>query len=226
MYNEKKMKFWAIMEIIKKWFIVLILTIIGLILGFVISEFVVDVLNELPMYRTAFIGGTAFVGFFIGLLLTSNVERNIQDAYWKIEVMHKLDEIGIEELSEETGLSKVLEDKKTFKDKIVDKLNSSKNDNNSNIQDNKSIIETKTNIEQHIPIEVANSNNEQKNSEINNNLPNNNEITSVSNNTQVSNPPTTTTPAVNSQNTNNNIAKKAKVKYKSKKGKMKKQYKR
>ena len=94
MYDEKKLKFWSIMELIRKWFIVLVFSLIGLAIGFFISEFVVDVLNELAVYRIAFIGGLTFLGFFIGLLLTSSAERNVQDAYWKIAVMKNLNEIS------------------------------------------------------------------------------------------------------------------------------------
>ena len=46
------------------------------------------------MYRVAFIAGLTLLGFVIGLLLTSNINSNIQDAYWKIEVMKKLDIIS------------------------------------------------------------------------------------------------------------------------------------
>ena len=94
MYDEKKLKFWAICQIIKKWFLILLFSIAGTAIGFVISEFVVDVLNEIAMYRIAFIAGLTLLGFVIGLLLTSNINSNIQDAYWKIEVMKKLDIIS------------------------------------------------------------------------------------------------------------------------------------
>ena len=94
MYNEKKLKFWAICQIVKKWFIILLFSIFGTALGFVISEFVIDVLNEIVMYRVALIAGATFLGFFMGLLLTANTNSNIQDAYWKIEVMKKINIIS------------------------------------------------------------------------------------------------------------------------------------
>lgn len=113
MYNEKKLKFWSIMEIIKKWFIVLAFSVLGLAIGFLVSEFVVDVLNEIAIYRIAFIGGLTFLGFFVGLLLTSSVERNVQDAYWKIAVMKSLEEITetLDNLKKENTSSNYIEPK-------------------------------------------------------------------------------------------------------------------
>lgn len=113
MYDEKKLKFWSTVEIIKKWGIVLAFSVVGLVIGFLVSEFVVDVLNEIAVYRIAFIGGLTFLGFFVGLLLTSSTERNVQDAYWKIAVMKSLEEINetLDNLKKENTSSVSIESK-------------------------------------------------------------------------------------------------------------------
>lgn len=94
MYNENSFKNHLFWIKVKRVFYMILFSIIGSGVGVFISSYVVDVLNFDPSYRFFIISGLTLLFFAISLLLTANTGKEVQDGYWKIEVLRKLTSIS------------------------------------------------------------------------------------------------------------------------------------
>lgn len=94
MYNENSFKNHLFWIKVKRVFYMILFSIIGSGVGVFISSYVVDILNFDPSYRFFIISGLTLLFFAISLLLTANTGKEVQDGYWKIEVLRKLTSIS------------------------------------------------------------------------------------------------------------------------------------
>ena len=90
MYNENTFKNYIFWIRVKRIFLIVVFSIVGALVGALISQYVVDVLLFKSMYRTLIVGGCVLFMVSIALLLTANTGKEVQDGYWKIAVLRKL----------------------------------------------------------------------------------------------------------------------------------------
>ncbi len=90
MYNENTFKNYIFWIRVKRLFLIVVFSVVGALIGAVISQYVVDVLLFKSMYRTLIVGGSVLFMLAIALLLTANTGKEVQDGYWKIAVLRKL----------------------------------------------------------------------------------------------------------------------------------------
>ena len=90
MYNENTFKNYIFWIRVKRIFLIVVFSIVGALVGALISQYVVDVLLFKSMYRTLIVGGCVLFMVAIALLLTANTGKEVQDGYWKIAVLRKL----------------------------------------------------------------------------------------------------------------------------------------
>lgn len=93
MYNEKDFKNHIKHLKARRILYMLIFSILGSALGVLISEYIVDILLLNPILRIIIITISTLLFFWLSTLLTSNTEKDVQDAYWKLEVMKNLNSI-------------------------------------------------------------------------------------------------------------------------------------
>lgn len=94
MYNEKEFKSHITRLKIRKILYMLIFSILGSALGVVISDYIVDILLFNPILRVIIISVSTLLFFWFSLLITANTEKDVQDGYWKIAVLKKLEDIS------------------------------------------------------------------------------------------------------------------------------------
>ena len=90
MYNESTFKNYIFWIKVKRIFLIVVFSIVGALIGALVSQYVVDVLLFKAMYRTLIVGGSVLFFVAIALLLTANTGKEVQDGYWKIAVLRKL----------------------------------------------------------------------------------------------------------------------------------------
>lgn len=90
MYDENSFKDHLFWIKIKRIFLMVVFSIVGCILGIIISSFVVDVLLFSSVFRFIIVALYTLLFFAISLLTTSNTGKEIQDGYWKIATLRKL----------------------------------------------------------------------------------------------------------------------------------------
>ncbi len=90
MYNENTFKNYIFWIRVKRIFLIVVFSIVGALVGALISQYVVDVLLFKSMYRTLIVGGCVLFMVALALLLTANTGKEVQDGYWKIAVLRKL----------------------------------------------------------------------------------------------------------------------------------------
>lgn len=90
MYNESTFKNYIFWIRVKRIFLIVVFSIVGALIGALVSQYVVDVLLFKAMYRTLIVGGSVLFFVAIALLLTANTGKEVQDGYWKIAVLRKL----------------------------------------------------------------------------------------------------------------------------------------
>lgn len=117
MYNENSFISYINGLKIKKVMLMIFFSIAGAILGVFLSDLIINVLLFSSIPLVAIITLSTLLFFGISLLLTSNINKNIQDSYWKIAVLRKLTVISkkldnLEDLdnSEKIELKKQLHD--------------------------------------------------------------------------------------------------------------------
>lgn len=95
MYDEGTFKRHIIWLKIRRIIIVALFAIFGCLVGFLISEMIVDTLNFDASLRNIIFIVTTISAFFLGILCTEGSAIAIQDSYWKMAVLRKLTLISI-----------------------------------------------------------------------------------------------------------------------------------
>ena len=91
MYDENSFQNYIFWLKVKRVFLMILFSIIGAIVGIVLSQFLVDVLKVLDtIFKAIIIIVSTLLFFGISLLLTANVGRDVQEGYWKMAVLRKL----------------------------------------------------------------------------------------------------------------------------------------
>ena len=109
MYDEDEFKSLVFWLKVKRLFILLILAIIGCVIGFFLSAFLIEVLMMSTKLRVLLITGCTIVFFVIGLLLTSGTAMKVQETYWRIAVLRKMTLISkkLDALQGDTNISNI-----------------------------------------------------------------------------------------------------------------------
>ena len=94
MYNERKFKGHLKRLKIRKLLYMLIFSLLGSALGVVISDYIVDILLFNPILRVIIISITTLSFFWFSTLITATTEKDVQDGYWKMEVLNNLNNIS------------------------------------------------------------------------------------------------------------------------------------
>ena len=94
MYNEKDFKDHIKHLKARRILYMLIFSIIGSALGVIISDYIVDILLFNQIWRVVIISISTLFFFWISTVMTSNTEKDVQDGYWKLEVMKNLNSIS------------------------------------------------------------------------------------------------------------------------------------
>lgn len=146
MYNEDSFKSYLFWIKVKRVFFMIVFSIIGCILGVVISSYLIDVLLFDKIYRVIIITCLTLLFFAISLLITANTGKEVQDGYWKIATLRKL-----------TLISKKLDILENLEN--LDKLNSLISNYNSNqeIKKNPKKESSTDNKEEDIPNQKNNN---------------------------------------------------------------------
>ena len=91
MYDESTFQNYIFWLKVKRIFLIVLLTIIGAVVGVVLSQFLVDILLVLNgVFKTIIIVASTLLFFGISLLITANGGRDVQEGYWKMAVLRKL----------------------------------------------------------------------------------------------------------------------------------------
>lgn len=91
MYDENSFQNYIFWLKVKRVFLIISLSIVGAVVGVVLSQFLVDVLLVLnSVFKIIIIVISTLFFFGISLLLTANVGRDVQEGYWKMAVLRKL----------------------------------------------------------------------------------------------------------------------------------------
>lgn len=90
MYNEDSYSRNLLWIKIKRIAFMVLFSILGCLLGVLISIYVIDVLELAPIYRIVIITVSTLLFFFISTAATANTGKEIQDGYWRIAVLRKL----------------------------------------------------------------------------------------------------------------------------------------
>lgn len=106
MYNEDSYNHYLTWLKIKRVFFMFFCSIIGCILGVLISSYVVNILMYDSILRIIIITVSTLLFFFISLLSSANTVKQIQNGYWNIAVLRKLTLIS-EKLDALENLSKL-----------------------------------------------------------------------------------------------------------------------
>ncbi len=122
MYNEDSYIRHLTLLKIKKVFSMILFSIIGCIIGVLISSFIVTILMYDAILSPIIIAISTLLFFFISLLSTGNTSREIEDGYWRIAVLRKL-----------TLISKKLDSLEKL-EKLDNLTNSELNNNDNNMQ--------------------------------------------------------------------------------------------
>lgn len=164
MYNEKSFKNHIFWMKVKRIFLILVFAIAGALIGMVVSDVVIPILQLDAFYRTPIIIVSTLLMLSIALLLTAGTGRAVQDAYWKMALLRKviviskkLDNVSVvanEELDEMIDSLNGIEGKKEIENVMKMDL-----EQNNNLETN---VQPQVNIEQQIQNKVEPTNNKPK----------------------------------------------------------------
>ena len=91
MYDENTFQNYIFWLKVKRVFLMIVLSIVGALIGVLLSQFFIDVLLiATPAFRAVIIAASTLLFFGISLLMTINVSKDVQEGYWKIAVLRKL----------------------------------------------------------------------------------------------------------------------------------------
>ena len=107
MYSEKKFKITIVLTRIRRYLFIFFFVILGLIGAYVVSEFLTEIARVSREIANTVMIGTGVFGFAIGLILTSNLEFKIQEAYLEMKTLKKLNLVSfkLDKLLESSGIS-------------------------------------------------------------------------------------------------------------------------
>ena len=94
MYNEREFKSHLKSLKIRKILYMLIFSLLGSGLGVIISDYIVDVLLFNSILRVIIISVSTLFFFWVSTMITSTTEKDVQDGYWKLEVLNNLNTIS------------------------------------------------------------------------------------------------------------------------------------
>ena len=89
MYNEKSFENYIFWTKVRRIFLILLFSTIGCLLGIFISD-IIQTITINDSYRVIIISISTLSFFTLSLLLTIGTAREVQDGYWKIDVLRKL----------------------------------------------------------------------------------------------------------------------------------------
>lgn len=90
MYNEDSYTRHLTLLKVKRVLSMILFSIIGCVIGVLISSFVVTVLMYDAIWSPIIIATSTLLFFFISLFMTGNTSKEIEDGYWKVAVLRKL----------------------------------------------------------------------------------------------------------------------------------------
>ena len=107
MYSEKKFKITIVLTRIRRYLFIFFFVILGLIGAYVVSEFLTEIARVSREIANTVMIVTGVSVFAIGLILTSNLEFNIQEAYLEMKTLKKLNLVSfkLDKLLESSGIS-------------------------------------------------------------------------------------------------------------------------
>lgn len=94
MYDENAFSRHIFWMKFKRVFLLIFFSIIGCIIGIFLSAYLIELLFLPENIRIPIIAGTTLILFFITLFFTTKISKDVQDGYWKIEVIKKLNLIS------------------------------------------------------------------------------------------------------------------------------------
>lgn len=107
MYSEKKFKITILLTRIRRYLFIFLFVILGLIGAYVVSEFLTEIARVSREIANTVMIVTGVSVFAIGLILTSNLEFKIQEAYLEMKTLKKLNLVSfkLDKLLESSGIS-------------------------------------------------------------------------------------------------------------------------
>ena len=90
MYNENSFLSYISGLKVRRVFFMIVFSIIGALVGVLLSDFIVDVLMFGAFFRILIIVISTLLFFAMSLLLTINTAKDIQEGYWKVALLRKL----------------------------------------------------------------------------------------------------------------------------------------
>ena len=107
MYSEKKFKITIVLTRIIRYLFIFFFVILGLIGAYVVSEFLTEIARVSREIANTVMIVTGVSVFAIGLILTSNLEFKIQEAYLEMKTLKKLNLVSfkLDKLLESSGIS-------------------------------------------------------------------------------------------------------------------------
>ena len=90
MYNENSFLSYISGLKVRRVFFMVVFSIIGALVGVLLSDFFVDILMFGAFFRIVIIVISTLLFFAISLLLTINTAKDIQEGYWKVALLRKL----------------------------------------------------------------------------------------------------------------------------------------
>ena len=107
MYDEKRFKRTIVITRIRRYLFIFLFVILGLVGAYVISEFLTEIARVSQQIATAVMIVTGVTIFLIGLVLTSNLNFKIEQAYLEMKLMKKLNLVSfkLDKFLENQGIS-------------------------------------------------------------------------------------------------------------------------
>lgn len=107
MYDEKRFKRTIILTKIRRYLFIFLFVILGLVGAYVISEFLTEIARVSQNIATTVMIVTGVTIFLIGIVLTSNLNFKIEQAYLEMKLMKKLNLVSfkLDKLLEKQGIS-------------------------------------------------------------------------------------------------------------------------
>lgn len=90
MYDEDSFNKHIFWMKFKRVFLLIFFSIIGCAIGIVLSSYLIELLLLPQKIRIPVIAGSTLIFFFLTLISTAKINKDIQDGYWKIAVLRKL----------------------------------------------------------------------------------------------------------------------------------------
>ena len=90
MYDEDSFSKHIFWMKFRRVFLLIFFSIIGCIIGIILSSYLIELLFLPQNIRIPIIAGATLIFFFITLFSTYKINKDIQDRYWKMAVLRKL----------------------------------------------------------------------------------------------------------------------------------------